>query len=574
VSKLVGCHKNKLTRTVFNRSTNSEGGNNMKCLLPAIFCFSILISNVIGQTQIRKQFGTMTTAKLSSIPDFVLPAIYKDRTAHPLPAVVNHETDAGAKTFCPPLNWCIDGWSCANAAGVSFCYDYAVQTYANTPSSGNSPLYTYNYTYHFLNSANQAEGGDGWMFVEAFDILKQTGCPTSTDFGGFDGAVDDANAWMTGYDKYYKAMKIRVDEYYKIDMSSASADELVKQIVYDYADGSANGAMVCFQANSESMPTSQISGRKTLTSLGGGGGHALTITGYDNSFQGGSWLCQAHWGTGDYWCPYSLLRSGTAWNNNPAGNKYAMFCRVKKNYSPKFTFKVNLTHNQRNNICIMTGVASSPTATTPTKTKDYQGAFNYGGGSLPMCGTGKSSTIEIGLDLTDFQADVSSGQGTFFLTVISKGGTGQVNTLALEDYTGTTVKEIPCSVTNKAISGTITLAVPWTGTISTSIDAKQTLETHPNNGLQATIGQGSHSILFNFPAAGVRNARLTIRSVLGQNVYSKSINQFSGTTAFESWNMKDNLGQSVANGTYIVSVDVRNLSGTIKQYVTKVFVRN
>jgi hypothetical protein len=405
---------------------------------------SVLLASLHAQTVIRQFSQSMPTAKITSIPDFVLPEKYKDRTVYRLPTAVNHETDTASSKYMPPLNWAIGVNACGCASAVSFDYDYAVQSYlklvtTNPTLSSTKPYFPYNYTFHFLNPTNRSTGGDAWMFVESFDILKETGCPTSTDFGSFND--DQRYHWMSGYDKYYKAMKLRVDQYFKIDLGPASADTLVKQIVYDYADGSLSGGLLTFQVNSSSMPTTTISGRRTISSLGSGGGHALTICGYDDAFQGGNWLVQTSWGNGDYWCPYRLLRSTTVWYNNPANNKYAMFCRIKKNYTPKYTFKVNLTHSMRNQICIMTGVANSTTATAPTRQKDYAGAFNYAGGPAPLAGLGLSSTLEIGLDLTDLAADVDNGQGTFFLKIISKGGTGQVNSLALMDYTGTTVKE-------------------------------------------------------------------------------------------------------------------------------------
>ncbi len=527
-----------------------------------------------AQTVIRKQFGTMDANKIAAIPDFVLPAIYSDRNAHPLPAVVNHETDANYKKYMPPTGWCIDGWSCANASAVSYSYDYAVQSGLNLTTSGSNPMYTYNYTYHFLNSANQSTGGDGWMYVEAFDILKETGCPTSTDFGGFDGSVDQTNAWMTGYDKYYTAMKIRIDQYYKIDMATTAADELVRQIVYDYGDQSPAGALLSFQANSDAMPTTTTNGRKTFTSLGGSGGHALTICGYDMNHAGGSWLIQSGWGDGDYWCPFGLLRKGGAWYAQGGGcesNKYVMFCRIKKNYTPKLTFKVTLTHAQRNQVCIMTGVANSATASAPTKTKDYQGAFNYAGGSVPMCGSGKSSTIEIGLDLTDFQADVAGGQGTFFLKVITKSGSGTVNSLSLMDYTSGTVKEIACKQSNVSLpsNSTTILSVPWNGTITEVANSRSNI-LHQGNGLTAAYNANVKKFDFGFSGGTMKSALLQIKDLSGRTVFSRACESDKSV----SWDLKNYFGLKVGNGAYIASVNIEKKDGSSHTVATKILVKD
>jgi hypothetical protein len=413
-------------------------------------------------TPVRAQFGPVTTAKFNSIPDFVLPDIYKDRTKYPLPATM----DLTKNKFMPPYNgWSIQGWSCANATGTTFVYGFEAQRVLNTPSSGNTPNYPYEYTYHFLNSANQAEGGDGWMFVEAFDILKETGAPTTSDFGGFEFG-NGSTAWMSGYDKYYKAMKIRAQEYYKIDASSAANDEKIKQILVDHGDGSPEGGLLTFQMSSEDMPTQTINGRRTLTSLSGEG-HALVIAGYDDNHAGGSYLCVNNWGDGIYWAPYKLFRAG-----GKLANKYGtpvMFVRVRKNYTPQLTFKITISHDSRNKIALMTGVAPSAAATTATKWKDYAGAFNFAGGSAPMMGKNGSSTIEIGLDLTDFTPLLTGKDARFFFSVVSKGGSGKIDNVTLMDYTGGGApKEIAGTEPGKAIAGnsTTTVSIPWTGSVT------------------------------------------------------------------------------------------------------------
>lgn len=450
-------------------------------------------------TPIRKQFGAMTAAKMASIPDFVLPAKYKDRTAYPLPASVN----LSANPFMPAYSgWSIQGWSCANAT-AAHVYGFEVARVLNQPASGNRPAYTYNYTYHFLNSANQAEGGDGWMFVEAFDIYKETGGATTTDFGGFDWG-NGFGGWMTGYDKYYRAMKVRLDQYYKIDASLAANDELIKQYLVDQGEGSPVGGLLTFQANSGNWSTSTIAGKRTFTKLGGGGGHALNIVGYDNAHDGGSYICVNNWGDGIYYAPYRLFRAGVSGGLANAQGTPVMFCKVKKNYNPQLTFKITLTHSSRNQIALMTGVAPSASATSPTKTKDYAGAFNYSGGAVPLGGRGMTSTIEIGLDLTDFAPQITGKEARFFLHVLSKGGTGQINSVTLMDYTSGTAKEIAGTEPGKAIgTGTTTVSIPWNGTLSTAIKAPAKTLAPSAKRLAGRGHDAQGRRLGNSPAAGI-----------------------------------------------------------------------
>jgi hypothetical protein len=409
------------------------------------------------QSAIRKAREPMPDAKLASIPVFELPERYKDRTANPLPRAVDNSTNK----FFPPHAWNQQGNSCANAQAVSYVYSYESGFLNDQAASGNYPSFPYEFTYHFLNGGDQADGGDGWMFVEAFDILKATGAPTVSDFGGFEWG-NAFGGWMHGYDKYYAAMKRRAAEYYRIEASTAAGDEAIKQYLHDHADGSAAGGLLVFQARSQGWEKKTIEGRQVFTRFQSGGGHALTICGYDDDFNGGSYKVVNSWGDGFYWMAYSLLRAGG--NLATSQGMPVMLIRPRKDYAPKFTFKVTLTHDQRGKIAILTGAAGSEAATTPAKTRDYAGAFNFSGGDYPMRGRLQNATLEFGLDLTDFADDLTGPDGRFFLQIVSKGGTGRVDQLSLMDYTGATVREIPAAETAVSIpSGqTTTLSIPWT----------------------------------------------------------------------------------------------------------------
>jgi hypothetical protein len=413
-------------------------------------------SSLQAQSKIRPTDDDMPASKLAAIPNFVLDARYKDRVAHPLPASV----DNSKKPFMTPVDQWNDaqGMSCGNATAVSFTYAYSALALQNIPTDPKVPSYTYEYTYHFLN-ANDMDNGDAWRYVEAYDILKETGAPTTADFGGIEWG-NAFGGWMTGYDKYYKAMKLRVDEYYKIDAKLAANDELIKQYLYDQGDGSASGGLLAIQVGEWTMKT--VSGKNLVTDFDGFG-HTIAIVGYDDNFQGGSYLMADNMGDRYIWAPYKLFRTGG--NVAIESGSWPMFPRIKKNYSPKLTFKITLTHDQRDKIAIMTGYANSATAAAPAKLKDYAGAFNFAGGSVPMVGKNRSATIEIGLDLTDFVPFLTGKEARFFLHVISKGGTGRIDKVSLMDYTTGEVKEIPGAETNKPIAanGITEISIPWSG---------------------------------------------------------------------------------------------------------------
>lgn len=546
-------------------------------LVSTLICGAMIPALSQTPTPVRKQFGPVTSAKLNSIPDFVLPAMYKDRTAHPLPPAA----DITKQKWMPPVgSWGINGWACANASAVSYAYTYEEQMAQNIATSGGDPKYTFEYTYHFLNSANESEGGDGWMFMEAFDIMKSTGGMSTADFGGMSWG-NTFGGWTSGYAKYYNAMKVRASEYYKIDASKAGSDELIKQYLYDHADGSATGGMLVFQMNSDDIDKhmTTVGGRRVISQMGNQGGHALDIVGYDDNFNGGSYLLVNSWGEGggnDYfWAQYSLFKANGGLSA-PQGTP-VMFVNVKKNYAPKFALKVSITHNQRNNIAIMTGAAGSASATAPTKTMDYAGAFNFDGGPFPMMGVGQSSTIEIGLDLTDFTPLLTGTDARFFLHVISKGGTGQINSVSLMDYTSGTVKEIPATETNKAIAGnaTTTVSIPWTGKIAEALG--QSAHAASKNGGNcfaepALAHRGGIPVRLTMAGANASLAKVSIRDISGRPVYTNSLpmNGPAAQPVVMSWEMQDAQGARVAPGLYFATMELTNGKKVVKSGSAKI----
>lgn len=522
-------------------------------------------------TPIRDAESPMTDAKLASIPTFVLPDRYKDRTAHPLPAGVDNSKQ---RFFVPIGTWSQQGNSCANAQAVSLVYGFEAQSATNVSSSGAAPIYTYEYTYHFLNDGNAADGGDGWMFVEAMDLLKQTGAATSADFGGLEWG-NAFNGWMSGYDKYHRAMKVRASEYYKIDISSAAGDELVKQYLHDHGDGSPMGGNLVVQVRYQNATKTTVGGKRVISNFlkSAPMNHALAICGYDDAFNGGSWLMHNTHGDGLYWVAYSLFRAGGPIAT--AQGTPVMFCRVRKDYAPKYALKITLTHNQRGNIAVMTGFAPSAAADAPAATKDYAGAFNFSGGLYPMVGRGQSATLEFGLDVTDFAADPAAMEAMgrkdarFFLHVVSKGGTGRIDKVSLMDYTGTAVREIPAAETGKAIAPNAVT------TVSIPLDPSTALRSRPRAGylpgalLTAARGDGPLRIPLRGMAAGP--IVLDIRDAGGHSVFEGKMELARGATegAVFPWGMETRGGGKASPGLYFSNVKTLG-SGTAKAGSTSI----
>jgi hypothetical protein len=77
----------------------------------------------------------------------------------------------------------------------------------------------------------------------------------------------------------------------------------------------------------------------------------------------------------------------------------------------------------------------------------------YAGGANPMGGKNMSSTIEIGLDISDCIDSIGgTARAKYFLIVDSKANSGSVDSLSVMDYTGMTVRETPSTISNPSIS--------------------------------------------------------------------------------------------------------------------------
>ena len=533
--------------------------------------FSLLLTLVAATSawsqnapaNLPRRFWTIwPAAQFDAFPKFVLHARYADRTAYPLPATV----DNSKKPFAAPLTrWVAQGYSCGNsAAGV--VYSYEVQKTLNLPSTGTSPLFTYEFTYHQLNGGDQGEGGDSYMTAEAFDIYKVMGIPTSADFGGFEWG-NSFGGWMSGYDKYYRAMKNRAEDYGKIDASTDAGQVLVKQYLHDQGDLSADGGLLNFQACDQYVKGT-VGGRPVYNSMVKCRNHAMVILGYDDAFNGGSFLVFDDYGYSG-WMPYSFFKTG-----GPLAGTFGttfMYCKMKKNYSPKVTLKISLTHNQRENISIRTGVANSASAVAPTQVKTYGLAFNYSGGLYPMVGKGQGATLEIGLDLTDF---LTAPVAKVFLQVLSKGGVGQINSVTLMDYAGATVKEIPAVESNVAIAaGTATapattlVGIPWIGTVGVR-DAGARIAA-PGGSILAYRHGGP--VRLRLGGAASTEATLHIRDLRGLPVYGSRLRlDAASPEAVFLWGLKSQRGESVPPGLYFASLKLSKGGKTIKTLVTKI----
>jgi hypothetical protein len=405
---------------------------------------------------------------------------------------------------------------CGNANAIGYTFTYEMDCARNLSAVDTADQYPYLFTYHFLNGGS-ADSGTSHMYVDAFKIARENGIPNVIDFGGFTTSQVKGypTKWMSGYDYYYRAMQNRVDRIDTIDMTQSGAIVKLKQWLYDHGNGSENGGIANFGCSAyywhfTTIASGQEAGKSICTGYGtlASGDHAQTIIGYNDSihydFNGdgkftntvdldsnGS-VDMADWETGAvkvtntwgggvddigdngiYWLPYRFLAMPESKGGLRNGN-YVCIISVKRTYSPKMALKASITDAIRNNIALSVGVSTDQSATAPSKVRKFEHQFTYAGGAYPMCGKSASSSIEIGLDITDLLDSVSgSATAKFFLIVESKGGSGTADSLSLMDYTSGSLKQTKSSQTAVSIG---TSSSPTYIGISTTISSTRPIK--------------------------------------------------------------------------------------------------
>jgi len=426
-------------------------------------------------------------ATIASMPDLEAPPRnHAGQTlAKPLPSKIDNSTFT---CFRPIFNQ--QGGSCSQASSIGYVYTYEINYLRGLAATVADNQYPYDFTYNFVNAGS---GNNGGLPEQAWAIVLALGVPNVTSYGGF--GLGKFSQWVSGYPIYYNAMSNRLGSYFRINTSTTAGVTQMKQWLNDHQNGSAQGGclVMCYYAETEvlgTIPSGQTEGgKKLMYKFGTTGGHAVTVAGYNDSvrwdFNGdgkytnsnasdvktweiGAYLMVNSWGSsfgnsGKVWIPYRMLATG-----EPSGiwssTLYGMKTQTDKTFKPVLTYKIVMTHSKRSQIRLRAGYANSATATAPTGTpKSFASAFNYTGGSFPMQGA-NSNAIEIGLDVSDFVANLTGSDVSLFLLIDSKGGTGSISKFSLMDYTaGPTPVEIACSQTNVNLpTGTTTLKITKT----------------------------------------------------------------------------------------------------------------
>ena len=467
-----------------------------------IMIFSLIAGYSLAQAQQRpiykaKPLSPEDISRKQHIPEWQPPTT---RVVRDLPAGVNNST---LKYFPSVFNQL--GNSCSQASGVRYAFTYEVNRMLDRDAKASTEnVFSYHFTWNYLNNGID-EGSHPEL---GYDMMKIGGAATLADMPDESAAVS-TTTWLTGYDKYLKAMTYRVKSYEKFSLKTEDGIQRLKLFLYNRGVAGSAGGIVTFSCLSgdwkEQYKGPSVTGLKDMIVKNGtDGAHALTIVGYDDTVEydfnndgqitndeKGAFIFVNSWGTwwaseGYCYYPYKLFL--TPASEGGLADLSAMALMVEPEvHEPKIVFKVNLTYTSRNDLFFRLGVAEGENATSPTVILGYPMMQNQGG-DFYMCGEGTAETfktIEVAMNFTDKLKDFETFKNPkFFLTVrkiaVGKVGDGQINNFSVIDYR--TGKEYVCMQKNVKISGE---------TILTTGDQKLSeVSANPNCWLQ-TSGNGA-----------------------------------------------------------------------------------
>ena len=529
-----------------------------------------------GEPWISGGGRALTAEEDNCIPELVLPARYKDRTAYPLPAKV----DNSRTKYFPPILY-QRGASCCQASGVAYIFSYEICRIRDRDASDEAHIFPYGFAYNFINGGSSSSYSgffDGWR------VADELGQPDLKSYGGKLEGTAGQTSWVDGYDVYYKAMSNRYVESYKVTCTSGDGIEKMKQWLFDRANGSEPGGVMGFLAWSgqtrDKLPSnSPEAGHAYIKKFGTSGGHCMTLVGYnddivydlnndgqfDSREKGGFLMVNSYgedYGTdGRAYVPYTLFSNGSMKSSSVYG-----ITVVKEEVKPLLTYKITITHDRRNAIEIIRGFSTNTSATSPSKTYRYRESFSNGG-ALPMEGKGLSETIEVGLDVSEFVDEISGKKTKFFLQIDSDGGSGRVNSFSVMDYTGAQVKEYKCTETNVTISsGMNTL---WVLSDDAVALAKENPGRSPKAGtFYASPLTNGHAIHFRYNLPGAHQATFRITNIHGRLIYEKEVS-LAGAKEFV-WDKTNGRGHKVSPGKYIAQLETDHAAVLYTQvYVMK-----
>ncbi|MBQ4356224.1 MAG: T9SS type A sorting domain-containing protein [Bacteroidales bacterium] len=392
---------------------------------------------------------------------------------------------------------------CGQASSIAYTFSYELNRRRGLVNDNDTRRYATHFAWNFCNGGSSR----GVSFMDTWAVVRDAGTPNIADWGGW-YTTGGPSRWATGYNLYYKAMKNRIVEFMAIPTDTEEGILVLKHWLDNHLCGDETGGLANFYSthvpNGNEEMLRQIpagtphAGMWIVPNFKSNVNHGQTIVGYDDS------ICWDYNGDGRYtndedlnydgvvdvhdWEVGAVIfcnSFGTAFANDgycylpyrklaelPAEggiwNKCVYVVNVKDVVTPKITYKINLTHDSRNKIKVVGGVAQNVNATVPEHTIEWS-VFNFQGGDLYMQGGDSEAdkTIEFGLDASRLLEYIEPNTpAKFFLQVVeiddvTDTTTGQVNSFVLYEYNGSQIQQHPCSQNNVPIvnNGTTTLSL-------------------------------------------------------------------------------------------------------------------
>ena len=427
-----------------------------------------------------------------NVPVFEMNEIQRNRS---IPSSVNH-----GNSYYFPYIFYQNALECGQASSLVylFTYELAVRRgyYVLFDTPYNKKHIPSHFAWNFCNGGSSA----GVSSMDTWQVIRTAGSPFTPDWGTSysDGG---ASKWLTGYDKYYNAMKNRIVEMYAIPTNTADGIKTLKHWIANHCSDDPQGGLATFyctyQGTNGTLPAGTPNGgMAVMTTFSSYVNHSQTIVGYNDSIRydyngdgqytnhidinndgvvnvkdweiGGVIFCNSFgtgWGNGGFaFLPYKKLAE-THTENGGIWNACVYIVHLRDEVFPQYTFKTTIKHDKRNMLRLTAGFNPDLNATTPSTTMGF-GVFNYQGGALFMQGgtTEADKTLELGLDVTPLLNQMTPNTPyKLFLGVTendaSGTGTGQILNFSVMDYTGTTVNEIPSSAVNTTIANNTTTYV-------------------------------------------------------------------------------------------------------------------
>ena len=249
-----------------------------------IMIFSLIAGYSLAQAQQRpiykaKPLSPEDISRKQHIPEWQPPTT---RVVRDLPAGVNNST---LKYFPSVFNQL--GNSCSQASGVRYAFTYEVNRMLDRDAKASTEnVFSYHFTWNYLNNGID-EGSHPEL---GYDMMKIGGAATLADMPDESAAVS-TTTWLTGYDKYLKAMTYRVKSYEKFSLKTEDGIQRLKLFLYNRGVAGSAGGIVTFSCLSgdwkeHSYKGPSVTGLKDMIVKNGtDGAHALTIVGYDDTVE-------------------------------------------------------------------------------------------------------------------------------------------------------------------------------------------------------------------------------------------------------------------------------------------------